>query len=110
MDQPVAVNHVHRQCCRTVALCRTPHDVVLHYRWPNRRAVKMRQVRMRVRKDKLKRIEWRKMRVKRGKTALNGNYKEHRVVSPTGNFSAVATNQLAPLRYLSNKATVRRME
>jgi hypothetical protein len=74
IDQPAAVNRLHRQRFSTVELYRTPHDrgPFVEVR-PKRWAVRSRQVRMKAEQNQMGKIEWRKARVKWRKTALNGN-------------------------------------
>jgi len=74
MDQPAAVNRLHRQRFSTVELYRTPHDrgPSVEVR-PKRWAVRSRQVRMKAEHNQMEKIEWRKARVEWRKTALNGN-------------------------------------
>jgi hypothetical protein len=74
MDQPAAVNRLHRQRFTTVELYRTPHDrgPSVEVR-PQRWAVRSRQVRMKAEHNQMEKIEWRKARVEWRKTALNGN-------------------------------------
>jgi hypothetical protein len=74
IDQPAAVNRLHRQRFSTVELYRTPH-----YRGPSvkvrpkRWAVRSRQVGMKAEHNQMEKIEWRKARIEWRKTALNGN-------------------------------------
>jgi len=74
IDQPAAVNRLHRQRFRTVELYRTPHDRGPSVRVrPKRWAERNRQVRMKAEHNQMEKIEWRKARIEWRKTALNGN-------------------------------------